>query len=239
MNRSHRRMAGVVGIAVGALLVSPLAALVASPVACADTGDDLVTLGPYAIDGYTDTVTLSSTSLAFDNFTTGSFDGYPVDLDVYQGPPGSDSADYVFTIPLLFQGGFDDVHGTTTPFYSFDAFDFVSPDTGLVDLGGAGAPPAGIVTIGPFPIDGDTDTLSLTANSAFDNYLVGSLSSTTFDLDVYSGAPGSDTGEVLLTIPSLLQVGIDDVGGAITPLFSFAGVDAFAPDIGLLDLGGL
>ena len=95
------------------------------------------------------------------------------------------------------------------------------------------------MTIGPFPIDGDTDTVSLTANSAFDNYLVGSLGSTTFDLDVYSGAPGSDTGEVLLTIPSLLQVGIDDVGGAITPLFSFAGVDAFAPDIGLLDLGGL
>jgi hypothetical protein len=231
-------MAGVVGIAVGALLVSSLAALVASPVACADTGDDLVTLGPYTIDGFTDTVTWSSTSLAFDNYTTGSFDGYPVDLDVYQGPPGSDSADYVFTIPLLFQSGFDDVDGTTTPFYSFDPFDFVSPDTGLVELGGAGAPPAGIV-IGPFAIDGSTDTLSLDSAGAFDNYLVGSLSSTTFDLDVYSGAPGSDTGEVLLTIPSLLQVGIDDVGGAITPLFSFAGVDAFAPDIGLLDLGGL
>jgi hypothetical protein len=62
-------MAGVVGIAVGALLASSPAALVASPVACADTGDDLVTLGPYPIDGYTDTVTWSSTSLAFDNYT--------------------------------------------------------------------------------------------------------------------------------------------------------------------------
>ena len=239
MNRSHRRVAGVVGIAIGALLVSPLAASLASPVASADTTDDLVTVGPYAIDGYTDTFTYDSSNLSFDNYTTGSLGGSPFDLDVYQGAPGSDSAEYVFTIPLLFQGGFQDVDGTTTPFYSFDAFGFVSPDAGLVDLGGAGAPLAGIVTIGPFAIDGDTDTLSLTANSAFDNYLVGSLGSTSFDLDVYSGAPGSDTGEVLLTIPSLLQVGIDDVGGAITPLFSFAGVDAFAPDIGLLDLGGL
>jgi hypothetical protein len=232
-------LAGVVGIAVGALLASPAMALVAGPLASADTTDDLVTIGPYTIDGYTDTFTYDSDTSALDNYLVGFYDSYPYDLDAYSGGPGSDTSEVLFTVPLLFQGGFDDVDGTITPLYSFDPFDFVSPDTGLVDLGGAGAPPAGIVTIGPFPIDGDTDTLSLTANSAFDNYLVGSLSSTTFDLDVYSGAPGSDTGEVLLTIPSLLQVGIDDVGGAITPLFSFAGVDAIAPDIGLLDLGGL
>lgn len=239
MNRTHRRMAGVVGVALGALLMSPLAASLASPVANADTGDDLVTLGPYAIGSYTDTYTYDSTSLAFDNYTTGSLGGSPFDLDVYQGAPGSDSSEYILTIPLLFQGGFEDVDGTSTPFYSFNPFDFVSPDAGLVDLGGTGAPPAGIVTIGPFAIGGDTDTLSVTANSAFDNYLVGSLGPTTFDLDVFSGAPGSDTSEVLLTIPSLLQVGFDDVGGVITPLFSTAPVDAFAPDIGLLDLGGL
>ena len=238
MSRTHRCMTGVVAVAFGALLASPLIALCTGSVASADTTDDLVTIGPFAIGGYNDTFTYDSSTLAFDNYTTGSLGSTPFDLDVYQGPAGSNSAEYVFTIPLLFQGGLNDVDGTSTPFYSFNPFDFISPDAGLVTLGGAPST-EGIVTIGPFAIDGSTDTLSLDAAGAFDNYLVGSLSSTTFDLDVYSGAPGSDTGEVLLTIPSLLQVGIDDVGGAITPLFSFAGVDAFAPDIGLLDLGGL
>jgi hypothetical protein len=78
--------------------------------------------------------------------------------------------------------------------------------------------------------------LSLDAGAAFDNYLVGSLNSTTFDLDIFSGGPGSDTSEILFTVPSLFQVGIDDVGGVITPIDSFAPVDVFAPDIGLLDL---
>jgi hypothetical protein len=225
-------MTSVVGVAFGALLTSPLIALCTGSAARAD---DLVTLGPYAIGGYNDTLTYDSSSLAFDNYTTGSLGSTPFDLDVYEGPTGSNSAEYVFTIPLLFQGGFDDVGGTSTPFYSFNPFDFVSPDAGLVTLGGAPST-EGIVTIGPFAIDGSTDTLSLDSAGAFDNYLVGSLGSTTFDLDVYSAGPGSDTSEVLVTIPSLLQVGIDDVGGVITPIDSFAPVDAFAPDIGLLDL---
>lgn len=232
MSRTHRRMTSVVGVAFGALLASPLIALCTGAAARAD---DLVTLGPYAIGGYNDTLTYDSSSLAFDNYTTGSLGSTPFDLDVYEGPTGSNSAEYVFTIPLLFQGGFDDVNGTITPFYSFNAFDFVSPDAGLVTLGGAPST-EGIVTIGPFAIDGSTDTLSLDSAGAFDNYLVGSLGSTTFDLDVYSAGPGSDTSEILFTVPSLLQVGIDDVGGVITPIDSFAPVDAFAPDIGLLDL---
>ena len=219
----------------GALLAAPVLAMLPGSVASADSGDDLVTLGPYAIGGYNDTLTYDSSSLAFDNYTTGSLGSTPFDLDAYEGPTGSNSAEYVFTIPLLFQGGLDDVDGTSTPFYSFNPFDFVSPDAGLVTLGGAPST-EGIVTIGPFAIDGSTDTLSLDSAGAFDNYLVGSLGSTTFDLDVYSAGPGSDTSEVLVTIPSLLQVGIDDVGGVITPIDSFAPVEAFAPDIGLLDL---
>jgi hypothetical protein len=232
VGRSFRRTPGT---AVGALLAAPILAMFTGSVASADPGDDLVGIGPFAIGGYTDTLTYDSSNLAFDNYTTGSLGSTPFDLDVYQGPTGSNSAEYVFTIPLLFQGGIDDVDGTSTPFYSFNPFDFVSPDAGLVTLGGAPST-EGIVTIGPFAIDGSTDTLSIDSAGAFDNYLVGSLGSTTFDLDVYSAGPGSDTSEILFTVPSVLQVGIDDVGGVITPIDSFAAVDAFAPDIGLLDL---
>jgi hypothetical protein len=235
MSRSQRRMTSVVGVAFGALLASPLIALCTESVASADPTDDLVSIGPFAIGGYNDTLTYDSSNLAFDNYTTGSLGSTPFDLDVYQGPTGSNSAEYVFTIPLLFQGGLDDVDGTSTPFYSFNPFDFISPDAGLVTLGGAPST-EGIVTIGPFAVDGSTDTLSLDSAGAFDNYLVGSLDSTTFDLDVYSAGPGSGTSEILFTVPSLFQVGLDDVGGVITPIDSFAPVDAFAPDIGLLDL---
>jgi hypothetical protein len=235
MSRTHRRTTSVVGVAFGALLAWPLIALCTGSVASADTGDDLVSIGPFAIGGYNDTLTYDSTNLAFDNNITGSLGSTPFDLDVYQGPTGSNSAEYVFTIPLLFQGGFDDVDGTSTPFYSFNAFDFISPDAGLVTLGGAPST-EGIVTIGPFAIDGSTDTLSLDSAGAFDNYLVGSLDSTTFDLDIFSGGPGSNTSEILFTVPSLFQVGIDDVDGVITPISSFAPFDAINPDVGLVDL---
>jgi hypothetical protein len=111
VSRTHRRMTSVVGVAFGALLASPLIALCAGSVASAT--DDLVTIGPFAIGGYNDTFTYDSSGLAFDNYTTGSLGSSPFDLDVYQGPMGSNSAEYVFTIPLLFQGGFDDVDGST------------------------------------------------------------------------------------------------------------------------------
>src|ERR1700743_2748175 len=232
MSRKHRRMTSVVGVAFGALLASPFITLCTVSVARAH---HLVRIRPFAIGGYNATPTYDSSNLAFDNYTTGSLGSTSFDLDVYQGPAGSNSAEYVFTIPLLFQGGLDDVDGTSTPFYSFNPFDFVSPDAGLVILGGAPST-EGIVTIGPFAIDGSTDTLSPDAAGAFDNSLVGTFDSTTFDLDIFSGGPGSDTSEILFTIPSLLQVGFNDVGGVITPIDSFAPVAAFAPDIGLLDL---
>lgn len=223
-----------VGVVAGALLVLPAVGLLTGPIASADS-DDLVTLGPYAVAGYTDTFTYDSDSLAFDNYLVGSIDSSPVDFDVYQGAAGTDSAEYVFTIPLLFQAGFNDVDGVSAPFYSFDPFDFVSPDAGLVTLGGIPST-AGIVTVGPFSLDGAMDTVSLDGAGAFDNYLVGSLGSLTYDLDVYAGAPGSDSYEILFTVPSLFQIGLDDVDGVITPLFSFTSIDAVSPDIGLLDL---
>jgi hypothetical protein len=240
MGCSHRRMTGAIGIVSGALLASAVVALVASPLASADATDDLVTVGPYTIDGYTGTLTYDTDTSAFDGYIVGSYDSYPYDLDVYAGPSGSDTSEVLFTIPLLFQGGFQDVDGTITPLYSFDAADFVSPDIGLVDLGGAGSTGEGIVTIGPFTLDGYTDTFSYdTDTSAFDNYVVGSLNSLSYDLDVYSGAPGSDTSELLFTVPSLFQFGIDDVDGVITPLYSFDPADFISPDIGLIDLGSI
>ena len=233
-------MIGIVGVAVGALLASPIIALLTDPFASADTTDDLVTIGPYTTDGYTETFTYDPDTSAFDSYLVGSYDSYPYNLDVYSGPSGSDTSEVLFTVPLLFQGGFEDVDGTITQLYSFDAADFVSPDIGLGDLGGAVGTGEGVVTVGPFTLDGYTDTFSYdTDTSAFDNYLIGSLNSLSYDLDVYSGAPGSDTSEVLFTIPSLLQFGIDDVDGTITQLYSFNPADFISPDIGLLDLGGV
>jgi hypothetical protein len=87
MSRMRGRITSVVGVVFGALLASPLIALCAGSVASADTTDDLVTIGPFVISGYNDTFTYDSSSLAFDNYTTGSIDGYPLDFDVYQGAP--------------------------------------------------------------------------------------------------------------------------------------------------------
>jgi hypothetical protein len=181
MSSSQRR---TVGITLGTLLAYPVIALLAGPVASAD---DLVTIGPYTTDGYTDTFTHDTDTSAFNNILTGSYDSYPYDLDIYSGAPGSGDSEVLFTVPLLFQGGFEDVDGTITPISSFDAADFVTSDIGLVDLGGAVAPGEGVVTIGPFTLDGDTDTLSVNTDTfALDNYLVGTSNSLPFDLDIYS-----------------------------------------------------
>jgi hypothetical protein len=231
MSRSQRRRVGIVGTALGALLASPVIALLTTPVASAD---DLVTIGPYTADGYTDTLTYDTDTSGFDNFLTSSYDSYPFDLDIYSGAAGSGDSEVLFTIPLLFQGGFEDVDGTITTISSVDAADFVSADAGLVDLGGAVAPGEGIVTIGPFTLDGYADTLSIDSNTfALDNFVTGTSNSLPFDLDLVAGAPGSDSSEFLLTVPSLFQVGLDDVAGTITPLFSFDPADFISPDIGL------
>ncbi|WP_343709400.1 hypothetical protein [Mycobacterium sp.] len=230
--RSNRRHTA--GVALGALLASGLIALLASPVASAD---NLTTIGPYTVDGYTDTLTYDTGTSGFDNLLTGSFDSYPFDLDIYSGGPGSGNSEVLFTIPLLFQGGYEDVGGTITPISTFDAADFVSPDVGLVDLGGAVAPGQGIVTVGPFTIGGYADTLSINSDTfALDNFVTGTSNSLPFDLDLFAGAPGSDSSEFLLTVPSLFQVGLDDVAGTLTPLFALNPADFINPDIGLAAL---
>jgi len=237
MRKSQRRTAGVVGTALGALLASPVIALLAIPVASAD---DLTTIGPYTLDGYTDTFTYDTDTSAFDNFLTGSVDSYPVDLDIYSGAPGSGDSEVLFTIPLLYQGGYEDVDGTISTISTVDAADFFSPDVGLVDLGGVVAPAEGIVTIGPFDLGGYEDTLSVNSDTfALDNFVTGTSNSLPFDVDLFAGAPGSDSSEFVLTVPSLFQVGLDDVDGALTPIFNFDPADFVSPDVGLTLLGGL
>ena len=138
MSHNHRRMSGIAGLAFGALLAPPLICLIASPLASADPGDsDILTLGPYTVDGYTDTLSINDSTFAFDNYLTGSFDSSPFDLDFYSGAPGSDTYELLLTDPSLFQLGLDDVDGTITPIFSFDPTDFISTDPGLTDLGGA------------------------------------------------------------------------------------------------------
>ena len=81
---------------------------------------------------------------------------------------------------------------------------------------------------------GGEDTLSVNTDTfALDNFLTGTYALSPFDLDIYSGAPGSDTSELLFTVPSLFQFGVDDVAGTLTPLYSFDPADFISPDIGL------
>lgn len=217
----------------GALLASPVIALLATPVASAD---DLTTIGPYTADGYTDTLTYDTDTSGFDNFLTGSY----ADLDIYSGGPGSGDSTVLLTVPLLFQGGFEDVDGTITPVYSFDSADFISPDAGLADLGGTPIASEGIVTFGPYDVGGYTDTLSINSDTfGLDDLLTGTTHSLPFDLDLFSGGPGSGDADLLLTVPSLFQVGLEDVAGALTPVFSFDPSDFLNPDIGLTLLGSL
>jgi len=130
MSNRHRRTMGMVGLAAGALLSAPLISLLASPPASADP--DITTLGPYDIDGYDETLSYTTSPLAFDSYVIGP--GY--DLDAYFGPSGSDSFEVVLTDPGFFQLGVDDVDGSISYIDNFLGIDFVSPDIGLVDLAG-------------------------------------------------------------------------------------------------------
>jgi hypothetical protein len=144
----------------------------------------------------------------------------------------------LLTIPFLFQGGFTDVDGTITPISSVNPADFVNSDIGLIDLGGTPDPALGVISFGPIDLSGYQDTLSINSSDfALDNYLTGVSNSLPFDVDFFTGAPGSDTSEFLLTVPLLFQVGVDDVGGAITPIFELGSV--LNPDIGLSAIAGL
>ena len=78
--KNHRRAAGAVGMAAGALLGAPLISLLASPIANADP--DVTTLGPYDIGGYDETLSFNDTS-AVDSYVTGTYDGTGFDLDAY------------------------------------------------------------------------------------------------------------------------------------------------------------
>jgi hypothetical protein len=134
-------MVGIAGMAAGAMLVSPVIALLASPLASADTTDvtvtnpDVTTYGPYTFDGYTDTFSINTSTDAFDNYLTGAFDGSNFDLDLYS--PATGDYDVLLTDPGLFQLGVDDTAGVLTYTDSFTPADFINPDIGLTDIGGA------------------------------------------------------------------------------------------------------
>jgi hypothetical protein len=237
MGCTHRLSAG---ISVGVLIASPALALFTGGAARADSSDALVSIGPVTVGGYTETLTYETDTGAFDNILVGSYDGYPYDLDLYGGASGSNDLELLLTVPLLFQGGFDDVGGTITPVSSVDPAAFVSPDIGLVNLGGAVAPAEGVVSFGPFILGGGTDAVSVNSDTfALDNYFVGTSSGLPYDLDFTTGAPGTGTSELLLTVPALFQVGFDDVAGALSPIFSINAADFVNPDIGLTAIGGL
>jgi hypothetical protein len=144
----------------------------------------------------------------------------------------------MLTIPSLFQGGFTDVDGTITPISSVNPADFVNSDVGLIDLGGTPDPALGVISFGPFDLGGYDDTLSInSANFAVDNFLTGTTNALPFDVDFFTGAPGSDTSEFLVTVPLLFQAGLDEVDGALTPIFSLGSV--LDPDVGLTAIAGL
>jgi len=120
----------MVGTAIGALLAAPLLSLLSSPLASADTGEDVTTLGPYDIGGYDDTLSYD-TSYAVDNYLTGTYDGSAFDLDTFFGAPGSDTYDVLLTDPGVFQLGVDDVDGTLTYVDNFLGIDFIPTDPGF------------------------------------------------------------------------------------------------------------
>jgi hypothetical protein len=133
MNNNQRRLSGIVGVGLGALLAPPLIALVGSPIASADP--DVTTLGPYDIDGYEETFGYNDTTLAVDNYLTGTYDGSAFDLDTYFGPSGSDSFEVLLTDPGVLQLGVDDVDGSISYIDNFLGIDFIPTDPGLALLG--------------------------------------------------------------------------------------------------------
>jgi hypothetical protein len=88
-----------------------------------------------------------------------------------------------------------------------------------------------VTTLGPYTIDGYDETFSYTTSPlAFDNYVTGTYDGTGFDLDTYFGPTGSDSYEVVLTDPGVLQLGVDDVDGSVSYIDNFLGVDFIPTD---------
>jgi hypothetical protein len=113
----------------------------------------------------------------------------------------------------------------------------VAPLIALLIMPMAGADPD-VTTLGPYDIDGYGETLAYNGTTdAVDNYLTGTYDGIGFDLDTYFGPSGSDSFEVLLTDPGVLQLGIDDVGGSISYVDNFFGIDFIPTDPGLALLG--
>ena len=146
----------------------------------------------------------------------------------------------LFTIPLLYQGGFTDIDGTFTPISNFDAASFLNPDNGLIGLGGTPPTSLGVESIDLSSILGSNDIFSInTSTLTIDNYVTATYDALPFDLDFYSGAPDAASYDAVFTIPSLFQVGFEDVAGAITPLLSINPADFVSPDLGLALIGGV
>jgi hypothetical protein len=139
MSNNHRRMVGVVGMAAGALLAPPLIALLASPLAGADTpdvtgtGGDILTLGPYTVDGYTDTLSINESTFGVDNYLASS----TLDVDIFDS--GDPNYGLIVTDPGVYQIGVEDIGGTTHVIDTLNPADFVSSDFGLSEIGGGGA----------------------------------------------------------------------------------------------------
>jgi hypothetical protein len=128
----QRRRVGGVGMAVGAVLGTPLIALLASPVAGADPDDVTTTVyGPY--DGFSDALSVNSATDGFDSYLTGTMWGA---LDISYDGPGSDSSEVLLTDPGAYQIGFDDVAGKISFIDITNPADFLPTDPGLADIGG-------------------------------------------------------------------------------------------------------
>jgi hypothetical protein len=242
MITSHR----MVGIALGALLATPLISLIGSPLASADPvtaaavgpGDLTYTFGP-------DTLTIDPATGGFDNFIQLSNFDFDVSMPV-DGTFGAVATGTNTHQP--FQVGVQDTDGVLSHEFTTNTALFINPDWGLGELPGTStdvtsAADVGtggdVVTLGPYSFDGYTDTFSYNdTTDAVNNYLTGTDHSLAFELDLYSGPPGSDSSEALLTVPSLFQVGADDVDGTITPIYSFDPAEFTPPDPCLGELGG-
>ena len=128
----HRRVGGVAGMAVGAVLGAPLIALLASPFAGADPEDVTTTVyGPY--DGFSDALSVNSATDGFDSYLTGTMWGA---LDISYDGPGSDSSEVLLTDPGAYQIGFDDVAGKLSFIDITNPVDFLPTDPGFADIGG-------------------------------------------------------------------------------------------------------
>jgi hypothetical protein len=124
MTNNHRGTAGVVGVAVAALLVAPAISLPTSPVAAAD---EITGPTQYSIPGIgTETVTIDHTTGASDFFLQTNFGT----LDMYSNPATHFSED-VYTFYPYVQEVVQDNNGAVT-FAPADTnpADFISTDPG-------------------------------------------------------------------------------------------------------------